>query len=992
MTDSTQYISLKGESAAWRGLGDESSMEPTTGLFATLDNCYLSKDGTEIRRAPGWRKGGEPFYGQEYSITAHTNGTLTLSTPMSEAWLRAGPNLLQVYISGNGTITTGFYRASRAAANQITVEGTWTGTSTTGKVLIQRASRVHALRYVGNRVVGVCETATWHDTGTVSGSNVSAAVSSGPLSFSDPPVAGLRAASGEDGFIFWPSPTLTGLTDTERADNGSRWSRAAQHFTIYRRIQADSSHRSVSIAVPGRGILYSVDLGKAPPWQPVNEDVDAALPNHRWTRALGVPKGSMSRLAVGLTAGGGSLTASKWYGVAIGYWDPFTGEVGLPSSVLPIYTTEGSDDYDSFYIYAVPPRGVCADAVGLGIILYATEAYDTAAEARVAPLLPVETSGPFSTAEDKLLVDIATPGSHPWEYKALTFAEPPSKSFWNLLPGRFPVLELMPLGGSWVTTVRGRVCSGGLYPETWTFPATYHQIENGVMNGLVAGTDTRARYFLTTLNDLFTPSEIVEGPDTHGAIPDALSGVKVQVDSFTALGNGRGTLLGRVVNETGSGSQSHSTWEFDGRIASATSNARTDFVMQLPSSMWGFTEEGFKSVAPAINRIVMDGLTNFRVVAGARFGDSALVMTLRETFLFSWNTAPRQSSHMVLSTRYGCAAAGSVAEGPFGTAWLSLEGPVVFGGDGIRWIGQKIREFWKTVQRSSTGEVSNCTATVDLERGVVVWAVRVADWEGSTDIAKSKERADTLLVWNYVSNEFSTITPNEHFEPEAVGMLPHDDGTLRMSWSSDADGNNVKFPIYSWDEDSSAGVETPTSLVVTADRGSTADIVVSGDYTSFVAGTKAFVRARDRKTLRWFGTIASVTFGGGNTTFTVTTTDGVDHGANWQAGDTVVLGVVPMRLRTNRIRFGSTFDQNLKGITVRARVRASFAYARVMGENENGETFYFTERFGDRLNDGVTRFVRGRARGDEMILDVEVWADGRVDIKDIGLEVFSAER
>src|SRR5690606_38971820 len=143
---------------------------------------------------------------------------------------------------------------------------------------------------------------------------------------------------------------------------------------------------------------------------------------------------------------------------------------------------------------------------------------------------------------------------------------------------------------------------------------------------------------------------------------------------------------------------------------------------------------------------------------------------------FSWSAAPLQSSQVSISNQYGCVAPSSVVEGPFGVAWLSHEGPVVFGGDGIRWIGGRIRRLWDSIQKDSRGELHYATGAVDLERGLVVWALRTDEFLDDTDQENALATPDLLLVWSYTRNEFTTITPTLCSEPDCLAVLPYAGG------------------------------------------------------------------------------------------------------------------------------------------------------------------------------------------------------------------------
>lgn len=62
MTVPTIPISLKGDSLFWRGMTRLTEQVGDDFRWRELRNCYISEDGTEIRRFPGWRLAFDPAY------------------------------------------------------------------------------------------------------------------------------------------------------------------------------------------------------------------------------------------------------------------------------------------------------------------------------------------------------------------------------------------------------------------------------------------------------------------------------------------------------------------------------------------------------------------------------------------------------------------------------------------------------------------------------------------------------------------------------------------------------------------------------------------------------------------------------------------------------------------------------------------------------------------------------------------------------------------
>jgi len=217
-----------------------------------------------------------------------------------------------------------------------------------------------------------------------------------------------------------------------------------------------------------------------------------------------------------------------------------------------------------------------------------------------------------------------------------------------------------------------------------------------------------------------------------------------------------------------------------------------------------------------------------------------------------------------------------------------------------------------------------------------------------------------------------------------LGVLPFTGGTMRLSWTNSAANNS--FDIYGWDEESTDRADVAVPLSITAARvAGTATVTVASGAEDNVAGDDAFIRS-SAGVIKWFGTIATIP---GDTSLTVSD----DEGATWATGDKLVAGVIHQHIQTNRLRFGDlSYDNLVTGVTIRADITASYAYAKVSVTNEDGGESLFTARWGDRLRDGTTRFRQGQARGTDIVLDIWIVSDGRVNVKDIALEVQGGDR
>jgi hypothetical protein len=300
-------------------------------------------------------------------------------------------------------------------------------------------------------------------------------------------------------------------------------------------------------------------------------------------------------------------------------------------------------------------------------------------------------------------------------------------------------------------------------------------------------------------------------------------------------------------------------------------------------------------------------------------------------------------------------------------------------------VGRDIRELWETFQKDSRGHMEYATATVDLERRLVIWPMRVAAVGGDdTDMAKAT--ADLWLFWNFETGAFSTQTLAHNMA--AAATLHTADGTWAPSAVADVGGRleNDMRPVFGWQESSvdraAAVFETP----ITLRRAPDSDLIEMADPTGSVAiDENCMIVSRSGSTIRWFGAASAVSASG------VTVDDG--DGADWDAGDLFVAYVLPMDIETQRIQLGEMrFTHTIVGLVIRAEIDAERAYALVEVINEDGVVTRLSNgRFGDRLLTGSTRFPFGYSSDQESRLRIRIWADGPVAIKDIRFRAVEKE-
>lgn len=986
-------VSARGQDGKWRGVVDVSDIGPLPGALLELDGGVVSPDGTEIRPL-GTQIGAEPFHGQAFAITSVTPGASTTTVVLNASADRNADALLQtttpVWFYGNPDIDPGLLLATRTSKATFTIPIVATGTSTLGYCLVQRVGKVHALQEVDGKPAVAIETSIYDVGCDQTYANVATTVIGSPLDFDDPPQPE-GPSDGDEGCVLWPTPTLYSVNNAdEQVGVGSTQAdkdaaRNGHSYDILGRIHTAAINGNMLLAVPGLGGMFQASIRKhfntidiRPP--------TVSWPDARWTRLLGIPRGILPKTAV-VASAGGSLQASMYYGFAVGYLDPFTGEAGLPSP-RQVGATTGTNK--QFTVSVPYPRGVALEAIGLQIVLYATIASATEEDANSAALFPYFSFGPFTNSAEQTLVST----SRTKVTYNFTVDEDPNVEA-QINPRRYPEIELPPGGASVVTVCKQRMVASGERPAFWDLPA-WPQYEDVPTVG--GGTPIYQKFY-----NLMVPSEWNVGqmvpwpaPLAMGKWPNSFGGRQVsEVGSYNSSGDltmGTGNTdrtgidLGSVNSLiTNVGPQTHRVSFRAGTTGTTGANFDTDALIQYrfdtPSDLLTISEENAPAVCPATSKMPVDSMRmRARTTGLPTMADQLLVCTLKSTRMFSWAAMPTYPTSAMLNPTVGCASPHSSIEGPGFCAWLSQEGPVFFDG-ALQVLGHRIKTLWSTVLRDSEGMVVCSGSGIDLDRQIVAWALRTdttGEWaSATTDKDKQLVTSDLLLIFNYAIGAFSTIERPRSLGIGAIGTLPCSDGVRRIAWSeATSDGYYRILAATGFSE----RLATATSLSITADRDPSNDYIVCADADDYaVAGCTVFVRSQDGNAVRMYG--RSIQVGAGS----VQLSDG--EGMTWRSGDVVVLGGPQIRAKTHLLRVQQADrTSSIVGVRVQVSTTADHCYAHVVVRDERGNAWSVTPRWGERVRNGGHLFS-AQVSGTMVGAEVTLFADGYAALVDLSAEV-----
>ena len=998
MTDGSQGtpFSLRGRSAQWSGFQDATTMAPGTSLFATVENLIPNRDGTELRRLPGSRKSGVAACAKRYSSTEYSTAVagsdldVTIVKAMSgnQHHILSSPGTARVYVVETDGTYTG-YTATRQSSSTFRIPGI-TSVPAGSSIYVQNAHKVHALSSANQRPVVLYETASEFSNGTRY--NVSAMTGSSPLSLGSPAGPGVEG-NDDTGWINWPSPTLEPI----HADDNDLHTDFGWSYNIVGRMQAKPAKGRVIVAVPGIGLLWQVSLLHANPFFKQTPPGYTSTPNFRWMRALGIPKGVLAPFTtaqLGYGVAGWGMTYNQTYKVAIGYYDPVTLEVGLPSEV-DSFTTNDSSNTGNLYsvvINALSSRMCLWESVGLGLVVYISEA----GESWNTELFPVLLLPPTNTAGE-----VPSHASGGANYREPRLVSDPSRGDAQVLPFRYPSLEQYAQGGSWVAVSRGRVFSGGQRPDYFVHRAqvatndsiTYN---DGDTHYLAFGEETQVGSVAAMDHGLGLHSAAA-----YNRLPNSFAGARASIDD-----TGPGLLSGSILERENGARLTHTTHgtrlvrcihttDFNPIDVSVSlpaygnmdNSVQEDVRIYTDPNLTAFSEEDAYPISPAINRLPHDPETGIRVTAGASARDGLLTFTDRQTIYYAWSGSPRTNSRMVLSNEYGCIAPNSVVEYPGGVAWMSDEGPCVFDGAGVMPVGDGIREWWRAYGRDSERMANYIMGTVDLERQLVIWALSTDTiGSGIADDVKAKKPSDRMLMWHYPTGGFFTATRDGDQQIDGISYLHHADVTSRVAMVGipGSSTESLDYPIYSWVEDAADRASATATTTITAERsGSGTTINLGGADATIGTSDSAYIVSPDGE-LRWWGQVDPHASGA-----SITDTGA---GAIWYAGDTFVNRCIHAKIVTHRMHVGANRQWTGREISVRADLNGSQHWIRATATNEKGESFTLSGGlWGQPLSDGFTRVRCGAAIGEELSLTLEFIGDGGFSLKDITVGAVQAQ-
>lgn len=961
--------SLKGSDPLWRGMSETTALAPASTQLREATNVVISRDGTELRPAPGTRIAGKPFYGQPFLVTVKTVGASTTELTVDATADADGnaflPGAFWVYVVADAAI----YAGIRSGVASFTIPTIVSAVAVSGYVLIQRYALAHDMATVEGRAAIVTETSLWKGVTSSDLRNLATMVCSGPLSLTSPPGPGIPDDT-DTGFVMWPSPTMAPMSTAEIGHDEAEIP-ILRNYDIQRRMQCDSLNGRLGIAVPGLGICFEANVRRAEQWMPRSATSITYQPNPRWTKMLGIPRGHMPN-AGAADSGAGSL-ANGYYAVAVAYYDPYQDEIGLLSPIQVVEATGGSS---ALAVYATLPRGVAYEAVGLQVVLYLAGEFTTEAEAYAATVQPYYVSGPLRTS-----LDWGAQNTTPVPY-CIKFTVSANFNLQNpIRPDRIGVLDLPPSGGSWIKGCRARFFVGDELPQYWDFEAWPYSF-----------TVSGETFYCLILPHEWNENAPSVGPMAWGKLPPTVQGrIVSQINTASVANIGRieslhNSVVGSISADLPNGQAGPHTMRVDfnpGTVGALTAVNLLDYRMFARPRAIRFTEEDRPGVSPGTFELPVDAISDKTTTGSARIGDQLMVFTLHQTHLFSWANLPSFASSMVLSNRFGCASPHSICEFSMGAAWLSDKGPCVSSGGPPLWIGEALVDTWEDVLKDSDGMVICAGAAVDEAESTIYWAVRRATsgaWaSATTDTLKHKVACDTLLCWNWVTRGITVVE-----RPTDIACLKamlFDDGIWRPTIATAASEltSDVTYkPLYAL----TGNVERGTSaseFTATATRDpDTSLFACSGASEVAAAGDYAFVRSQNGDKLRWFGTVASVSPSG----VTLNSTDGV----GWLALDPpdvlVVCGPSHAEIRSHRAKLASPGQHtSVNEITIVARVDATYAYAQVtaVGNDAANTTVVWPAA---RLLNGVT-VLRGDAFGDDVELTIKFIANGAYGIKDV---------
>lgn len=158
-----KFLSLKGKAATWSGIDRRSLYSPLPGQFRELTNGYVSSDGTEVCRMPGWVRIAEPRNNESKAINAASVAYPTTVTTATDVlvqkgdFVRVADHVSTASINGDWLVSGPDLPANNTTF-QVPINVTVDTTPVSGTVTVHRQRHNHRFRQIQGflAVAGEC--------------------------------------------------------------------------------------------------------------------------------------------------------------------------------------------------------------------------------------------------------------------------------------------------------------------------------------------------------------------------------------------------------------------------------------------------------------------------------------------------------------------------------------------------------------------------------------------------------------------------------------------------------------------------------------------------------------------------------------------------------------------------------------------------------------------------------------------------------------------
>lgn len=199
-----------------------------------------------------------------------------------------------------------------------------------------------------------------------------------------------------------------------------------------------------------------------------------------------------------------------------------------------------------------------------------------------------------------------------------------------------------------------------------------------------------------------------------------------------------------------------------GEPPSSWTSADREIRYLMPRGRLQISDPGEPGRASAAFIKIVDPEQGDDIRAIGQLGGSAIVCTQRETYSYSWYRNPAGEEPQLMSNEFGCIGANTMVEFDGGLAWLSDRGPVALG-QGLQHVGLDIAEdFYGRSRRylaDKTGMMRHSWGVHDAQRGLVMWG-----------LIRRRDDSNVSIQW-----EGATLGINDDWTDEQLSRMPCDE-------------------------------------------------------------------------------------------------------------------------------------------------------------------------------------------------------------------------